>query len=125
MDFEFHPDQWLRMLQQYPVLQVLLGGAIGGTCFTQLVKKSAAAFAPLAISDRRYRVSVLWLSVLSTFSTTNWLWLGIIHDTGTGLRHVVSIIAGVSSPFSYDGMRALVAWKFPEFAAKWGSNGHS
>jgi len=125
--FEFHPDQWLDLLAHYPVLVVLLCGQIGGICFTQLVKKnyldwSARPDTPPRVPDGRYRASVRTLSALATFAATNALWVLVIHHQNTGLHWVASIIAGVTSPWVYTGARAGVAWRFPEFAKKWGDN---
>jgi hypothetical protein len=129
MDFEFHPDQWLAILRGNPVLLVLLGGMIGGTAFTQTAKLFYLAFPSVlglagsgSVSEARYNFSITVLASMATFAITDWLWLVIIHDTGTGLRHPVSLVAAVACPYAYKGVKALVAWKFPAFAAKWGDN---
>jgi hypothetical protein len=120
---DFHPDRWLAILVQYPVITVLVAGAVGGMCLTQVVKSIYFAwFNGTKISDSRYRASVLMLTVLVTFLFTNELWEGLIGEHGTGLRHVVSLISACTAPYAYKGARGLIAWKWPGLAAKLGGN---
>jgi hypothetical protein len=122
VEFEFHPDQWLRIAQEHPVILVLIGGALGGSALTQAVKLTYLAWCQgmhPQITDARFRNSVMWLAILSTFLFTNELWENLIGEHGSGLRHVVSVTSGISAPLTYKTVRALVAWKFPGFAAKW------
>lgn len=125
MEWEFKPSEWLDLLTHYPVVIVLLVGQIAAVAFTQLVKKtyldwSARPDTPPRVADGRYKASVRLLSCLSAFIATNALWLVIIPIHNTGLHWVASVIAGVTSPWLYTLARALVAWKFPDFAKRWG-----
>jgi len=122
MGFEFHPDQWLRIMSDYPVLLVLLAGLVGGAGVTQLVKRTYLGFVAAAdrVSEPRYRVSVMWLAVLSTGLLTGRIWDMMIGDHHTGLHHAVAVVAGVSAPYVYRITKAVVGWKFPAFAKAWG-----
>ena len=110
-------------LIQYPVLAVLLGGIVFGAGLTQIVKKIYLAYMPVAsspVSNARYKATTRLLSCLSTFLFSHWLW-------DTFLTHQIGDTAlcagvGVLSPLVYDGVRAVISWKFPEFAKRWGSD---
>ena len=116
----FDLTEWIEFGAREPVLLILLGGIFGGAAFTQLVKLTFLAFTETPVPTKRYRASVRWLAVLSTASTTNWLWLAILAHSGGGLRHAASAVAGVCAPFAYTGAKALVATRWPEFAKHWG-----
>lgn len=128
MNFEFHPTQWLDLLTHYPVVLVLLCGQVGGIALAQVAKKnyldwSARPDTPARVPDRRYRAGVRTLSCVATFAFTQLLWVMVIPVHDTGLHWVAAAIAGVTSPWVYSGARAAVAWKFPDFASKWGDHG--
>lgn len=121
MDFE--PSHWLEILRNNPVLVVMLGGLVGGNAITQTVKLTYLAWFKVAAVDMdRYRVSVMWLAVLTTFLLTNRLWEAFIGGKDTGLRHVAGLIVALASPWVYRVVKAGVAWKWPDFAAKWGDH---
>lgn len=118
---DIDPKQWFEIAIHNPIILVLLGGLLFGIGFTQLIKKTWLAFGDTTkVSPRRYDVSVMWLSVASTFLSTHTLWLAVIPVDTHGLNRAVSIIAGFGSPKIYDWARALIAWKFPALAAKLG-----
>ena len=120
---EFEPEKWLEILKHNPVLVVMLGGLIGGNAITQTVKLTYLAwFKVEAVDMARYRVSVMWLAVLTTFLLTNRLWEMFIGERDTGLRHVSGLIVALASPWVYRGVKAGVAWKFPEWTARWGDH---
>ena len=123
MDFE--PGKWLQIIQDHPVILVLFGGLVGGSAFTQVIKITYLAMVdPLhAVSVQRYRASSMWLAILATFFFTNRLWEFLIGQLHTGFRHVVAVIAAFAAPFVYKGLKALVATRWPNFAASWGDNG--
>jgi hypothetical protein len=110
-------------LIQYPVLAVLVGGMVFGAGLTQIVKKTYLAYMPIAsspVSVGRYKATVRVLSCLSTFLFSHWLWdTFLTHQPGD-----TALCAGdaVLSPLVYDGARALIGWKFPEFAKRWGAD---
>lgn len=112
-----------NLLAQFPILMVLLGGMVVGNGFTQIIKKTYLAFRPLGghdVTDARYRISIRWLAAISTYGFTLWLWHGLLKAEGPA--EVVSIGTAFASPLLYDVLRALVGWKFPEFAKRWGTD---
>jgi hypothetical protein len=119
---EFHPSQWLEILAKYPVISVLLGGAVGGMCLTQILKQVYFALPIRTLSDARYTALVLVVTVIVTFLFTNELWETVIGDHGSGLRHVVSLASACTAPYAYKGLRIVIAWKWPGLAAKLGGN---
>jgi len=120
---DVEPSHWLEILHNNPVLLVIVGGMVGGNAATQTVKLTYLAWFKVdAVEMDRYRISVMWLAVLTTFLLTNRLWEAFIGEKGTGLRHVAALIAALASPYVYRGAKAAVAWKFPEWAAKWGDH---
>ena len=119
MEFDFKPELWLRILHDNPVLIVLIAGALGGSALTQAIKLSYLAWFKQPVTDARFHNSVMWLAIVATFALTNALWEGLIGETHSGLRHVVSAVAGMSAPLSYKTVKALVAWKWPGFAERW------
>lgn len=122
MGIEFHPDQWLEIFKNNPVLIVLVAGTVGGTAATQIVKQLWLAFFNAQVATARYKAIVRLVAVLATFAFTNELWETFIGEHGSGLRHVVSLTSAVASPFTYVMVRAAIAWKFPAFAARLGGN---
>lgn len=118
---DIHIPDWheiAELFTRFPVLLVMLLGQIFGTAFTQLVKKTYIAFSPHRVSLPRYRVSVRWLSALATYLFSVLLWDGMLGHSGA--EEIVCIGAAFASPLAYDGVRAVVAWKWPDFAVKWG-----
>ena len=122
MGFEFHPSEWLDIIRHEPVIVVLIGGILGGICLTQTVKKTYLTFQPNLVSDARYRISVYWFAMLSTGILSNYLWFYMSITTGTGLRHVVATIDACAAPYVYQGAKALVATRWPNFAKHWGDD---
>jgi hypothetical protein len=109
-------------LVQFPVIAVLLAGVLFGTGFTQMVKKTYAASQSAAmnpVSEARFRISIRWLSVVSTFAFSLWLWHEFLMHTGG--EEVLCAGTAFLSPLIYDWTRALIAWKFPSLVASWGA----
>jgi hypothetical protein len=106
---------------QFPVVAVLVAGVLFGTGLTQLVKKTYLVYMPIAkvqVSIERYTVTTRWLSVLSTYCFSLWLWHAYLQHTGG--EEVLCLGTAFLSPLLYDWTRALVAWKFPALTANWG-----
>ena len=124
MEIDF--GHWLEIYKNNPVLLVLTGGMVGGSAVTQAVKATYLAWITKAsaVSVTRYRNTCMWLAILLTFYLTNRFWMLYIGDNGTGLRHMACSISAFASPFVYKGVKALISVKWPNFAAKWGDNGH-
>jgi hypothetical protein len=109
-------------LVRFPVIAVLAAGVLFGTGFTQLIKKTYLVWMPIAkepVSDARYRLTVRWLSALSTYAFSLWLWHEFLDHTGG--EEVLCAGTAFLSPLLYDWTRALIAWKFPSLVARWGS----
>jgi hypothetical protein len=120
MDIHIEWHEIFEALVRFPVLLVLLGGQIAGTSFVQAVKKTWSAFYQVnSITIERYKVSVMWLSILATYCFSLWLWHGMLGHMG--VEEVVCVVNGVASPWVYKAVKALVRTKFPAFAAKWGA----
>lgn len=111
-------------LVRFPVLAVLLAGLVFGLAFTQLIKKTYVVYRPLGdppVSEARYLLTVRWLSALSTYCFTVWLWHGWLEHSGG--EEVLCVGTAILSPLIYDAVRALIAWKFPALTANWGRDG--
>jgi len=122
MDFHV-PDlhEIMEIVLRFPVLLVATLGQVFGGSFTQIVKKTYLAWANGSrVSEPRYRASVRWLSVLSTYFFTVVLWHQSLPHTG--YEEIASVGLGFLSPLLYDLTKMLVRWKFPDFAASWGDN---
>ena len=118
---DVHIPNWrevLELITRFPVILVILLGQLFGAGFTQLVKKTYLAWTSEPVSDARYKISVRWLSVLSTYFFTVLLWHGMLAHQGA--EEIICAGLGFISPLVYDGTRAMIAWKWPQFAAKWG-----
>jgi hypothetical protein len=104
---DFHPSLWAEVFRQNPVLAVLLGGLVGGLAVTQTAKVLYLQYklGTLPVTDHRYSLSVYALALLSTFLFTNRLWEFLIGEKQSGLRHVVSLIAGLACPYVFQGLR--------------------
>ena len=116
IDFHFFVD----LLTRWPVLWVLAGGAVFGMGLSQLIKQTWLQFGSTTVSAQRYRVSVRWLAALTTYGFTMGLWHSTLSHTG--IEEWVCAGWGLFQPVLYDALRALVAVRWPDFAAKWGSN---
>lgn len=121
MEFEFHPSDWLAILQQEPVILVLLGGMIGGIALTQTAKLTWYTF-NIEVGVRPYRLGATIFATVATFTITDYLWSELGLTTGTGLKHVTSFISAIAAPYTYKAAKALVATRWPNFAAKWGDS---
>ena len=124
MDFHV-PDikELFGLLKQYPVILVLLCGMLFGTGLTQGIKKSYLIWMPIAskpVSYARYKLSVRWLAALSTYAFTLWSWHVFIGHSGA--EELVSAGWALFSPLVYDGLRAVLAWKYPDLAKHLGSS---
>lgn len=124
MQFEFKPDEWLGILHNYPVLWILFGGLLGGSAVTQLLKMTLLAIVDTTrIRLYTYRAVMYWLATVFTGFLTFYLWRSALPTGAYGLERMSSIIIGLSSPYAYRFVKALVGWKFPGFANRWGDNG--
>ena len=121
MDFHFDPHELLEALAHWPVLWVLGAGLSFGTAATQIIKKTWLAFMTKPVSVQRYRISVRWLSALTTYGFTLGLWHSVLSHGG--LEEWVCAGTGLMSPLVYQGVKALVATRWPDFAHHWGDNG--
>ncbi|MBS0379935.1 MAG: hypothetical protein JSS29_15760 [Proteobacteria bacterium] len=119
MDF-FRPEEWLHILTTYPWFVPLLGGPLAGTGFTQLIKRTYLDLTPGLVTTKRYTASVRLLAVISTFVFTRWLWPFFVPHPQSGLGFLVALISGVIAPSSYTATKALIAWKWPDFAKRLG-----
>jgi hypothetical protein len=122
---DFNPATWIELLKHNPVLEVILGGLLLGTAITQAVKKTWLAFADTTrITQARYRVSCMWLAILSTMFATYVMFHTIIAGVDAhGLGKVVAVSSGIAAPLVYVWTRALIKWKFPALAAAMSDNG--
>jgi hypothetical protein len=104
---DFHPSLWADVFRQNPVLMVLLGGLVGGLALTQTVKVLYLQYklGTLPVTDGRYSGSLYLLALLSTAFFTNRLWEFIIGEHGSGLRHLVALIAGLACPYVFKAGR--------------------
>lgn len=116
---DFHPSQWVQVFRDNPVLMILLGGTVGGVALTQTLKLIWFTL-EIDVGKRWYNLGVVIFATGSTYIFTDQLWLGFNLTTGTGLRHIVSLISAIAAPYTYKGTKALVATRWPNFAAKWG-----
>jgi hypothetical protein len=118
---EFHPSQWVDVFRQNPVLSVLLGGLVGGLTFTQTIKVLYNGFklSSVPVSDGRYTASLYALALIATFFFTNRLWEFIIGERGSGLRHIVAVIAGLACPYVFKACR----WGTGVVKRKYGNSG--
>ena len=123
MDFHIpNIRELIDFLIQFPVIAVLLGGILFGAGFTQVVKKTYLVYAPISnapVSRARYKATTRILSCASTTAFSLWLWHSFL--THTGGEEVLAVGNGFISPFVYDGVRALIGWKWPELVKHWGS----
>lgn len=119
MTIDFH---WLAdLLIRWPVLWVMVLAAVFGTALTQLVKQSyLAACLYKPPSPPLYRLAVRWLSAALTYAFALGLWHTILSHSGA--EEWVCAGWGLTQPLLYDATRALVATRWPDFAAKWGSH---
>jgi hypothetical protein len=108
------------LLARFPMLLVVVLGQAFGGAFTQTVKKTYLAFQPQAVNRHRYRISVWWLAVISTYLFTVILWHQVVGHSGA--EEIISIGFGLLSPPMYNLTRRIVQWKFPLLASKWGGN---
>jgi len=119
---DIDPAKWFEIATHNPIILVTLGGLLFGLGFTQAVKKTWLAFGDATkISVRRYDVSVMWLSILSTFFATHTLWQAVIPIDAHGLNRAVSLVIGIGSPKIYEWVKAIIAWRFPALAARMGN----
>lgn len=110
----FNLGAWADVFHRYPVLIVLAAGCAGGIAITEFAKRAYKAWSlgTQPIPDARYDLGVTTHAILWAFYFTNRLWQYVIGENGTGLRHLVALIAGVCCPLVYSlGMMAIQAWK--------------
>ena len=119
MTIDFH---WIAdFLIRWPVLWVLLLAALFGTGLTLLIKQSyLTAVMHKPPNPPLYRLLIRWLSGGLTTMFSVGLWHTIL--THSGAEEWVCAGWGLSQPLLYDATRALVATRWPDFAAKWGSH---
>jgi hypothetical protein len=116
----FDADHWLSILHREPVVLILMAGLLAGSGLAQTVKKLYLGYFPKGISDARYRATMNVLAIACTYLITLALWREVIPTDGSGLERVSSLASALCAPLAYKLTKALVAWKFPDFAAKWG-----
>ena len=110
----------LEALTRLPILWVLGGGMLAGVSSTQFLKQGWLAFGDTTrVTERRFAFGVRSFSASSTWLFTLGLWHNELKHGG--LEEWVCAGWGIASPVVYDGLRAAVSWKFPEFAAHWGA----
>jgi hypothetical protein len=120
MDFHLDPREALNALAQWPVLWVLMGGMLAGVSATQFLKLGWLAFGDTTkITERRFALSVRTFSALTTYLFTLGLWHSQMGHGG--LEEWACGVWGIGAPVVFDASRALVATRWPEFAAHWGA----
>lgn len=123
---DLDPAHWLDEASHHPILVILMVGMMGGMAISQFVKMAFLAFGDTTkITLMRYRLSMYILALLNTSVVTHVIWEDSQPPPFHGLDDISSIINGFICPFAYRGVKALVAWKWPGFAEKWGDNGHT
>lgn len=124
MSFDFDPSQWVGLAARYPILLVMIGGFLLGSCFTQAVKKTWLAWGNTAlINKKRYQNSCQWLAVLSTYWATEMIWRVVMLENGHGLKRITSISVAFVCPVFYAGLVALLRMRWPLLAEQFGDNG--
>lgn len=118
---DFDTQKWLDIAKGNPVLVILVAGLIAGSGVAQMIKLMYIAICDTQrISEARYRAGMNALSILSTYLLTYMLWHAMIPEDSHGLGKVASLLSAFSAPFAYKTAKALIAWKFPDLAAKMG-----
>ncbi len=125
MDFHIDIDRWADIIHRFPVLLVIGVGLLAGVGLTQIAKQGYLAFAVKRMSLARYRFCVNTLAAASTAIATYWCWRCVVPLESKGLGHLVAATTGVCAPLVYKGVKAIVAVKWPDFAAKWGDGSAS
>jgi hypothetical protein len=126
MELDFKPGLWLQAFADNPVVVILLFGLLSGNGFAQAVKLTYLGFGdPEKITRARYRATMNWLAITSTFLFTYLFWRSYAPQGAHGLERLSSLGTGFSSPFVYKAVRALADRFCPGFAAKWGDNGEA
>jgi hypothetical protein len=111
----------VELIKRWPWLWVLAAGSVFGLGLTQLIKQSWLTFGNVAaVSRERYKLGVRWLAALTTYLFSLGIWHSVL-DHGA-LEEWICAGWALVQPLLYDAIRALVATRWPDFAAKWGNH---
>ena len=115
------PGFIVELLKHQPWIWILLTGSVFGVGLTQLIKQTWLSLGDVsAVSSERYKIGVRWLAALTTYGFTLGLWHSVLSHGA--LEEIICAGWALFQPLLYDGIRALVATRWPDFAAKWGNH---
>lgn len=107
-------NQAVAFLRQYPEILAVLLATLGSWSLAAL----AEYFIPVAWPSRAQKQITLLINVCSGTILCAVIWFGLDHVDERGLRLGVSLVVGVTSPFSYVLVGRVLAHFFP-WATAW------
>ena len=106
-------EKWIKIARTNPILLAMGGGLLIGIAVTQLVKSTWLAFGDTTLINKaRYRVTCMWLAVVTTFLSTHYLWNAIIPTEAPLLNKTVSLGMALTSPLMYRAIKAALPEKY-------------
>jgi hypothetical protein len=104
----------IEFLQKYPEILAILCATFGSWALGAL----SEYFMPATWPDRAQKQITLLINVCSGTILCAVIWFGLDHVDARGLRLAVSLVCGVTSPFSYMLVGRILAHYFP-WATAW------
>lgn len=105
--------QVLAWLQQYPELVAVVLGSVGSWAASAFVE----AFVNPAMDKWRQRQITMLANLIAGSVFTSFIWLGLDPKDTKALNYTVSIIVGLTSPFTYIPAAMIVGHFLPWMTA--------
>lgn len=106
--------QAIAYLKQYPELIAIVLGSVGSWAAAAFVE----AFVNPAMDKWRQRQITMLANFVAGSVLTSIIWLGLDPRDVKSLNYAVSIVVGLTSPFSYAPVAALIG-KFLPWMTAW------